>query len=307
MGKMLLVLLTGFTVSYGLLANSKSRRFVDSVDRLVDQFTSYSSNNAATGGAYMALNRLYRNNSWRTGYSNLTIGSDTISVSVFDETTDSTLAERRIRVYSTGRNKDVTDITQAILFDGSFDDFAIWAKDTVMNVVAKDGSDNPDSSFLSYKAPFMPLIDYTDLVAEATSQTNVETAAEWTPANGYPNNYFNSGLLGLGDPNVTHVTGDMKVLENYTVYGIFIVEGNVIIQSNGEVRGVLYLPNNGSTVSGSGGSSSSAAQVRGGVLTWGDINGTDKQVSVRYQSSYLSAFTSEYAEKNPPLRVLTWQ
>ncbi len=304
MGKTLLILLVGFTVSFGLLAASKSRRFVDSVDRVVEQFTSYSARNAATSGAYMALNRLYQSNTWRAGYTNLVIAGDSVSVVVDDKSTDSTLAEKRIRVRATGHNKDADKMSQAMLFDGSFNQYSIWVKDTVDNVEAQDASGNPDSSFMMHHAPFMPNINHAQMLSEASTQLHVQSGSTWTPNDQYPNNSF---YFLLSTPNVTHVQGDMHVLQNRTVYGIFVVEGDVTIQGDGEVRGILYMPNATSTLTGSGGDPGEDAKVRGGVVIWGDIDGQNRSVAVRFESTYMSLFKSNYAKNNGPLRVLSWQ
>ena len=73
MGKTLLILLAGFAASFGILAQSKNQRLMESVDRMVDQYAGYNAQNAAASGVYMALNRLYRDPSWRAGYGNLVI------------------------------------------------------------------------------------------------------------------------------------------------------------------------------------------------------------------------------------------
>lgn len=304
MGKTLMILLVGFTVSFGLLAASKSRRFVSSVDRVVEQFTGYSAKNAATSGAYMALNRLYQSNTWRTGYTNLVVAGDTVSVIVDDQTTDSSLADKRIRVRATGRNKNTVELSQALLFDGNFNQYAIWVKDTVANVQVRNASDNPDSSYLMFKAPFMPNIDHNDLITAATTQGNVQSVGTWIPSNDYPNGSF----YAYGTtPNVTHVQGDMLVLEDRGVYGIFIVDGDVTIQGDGRVRGIIYMPNASSTLIGSGGDAAEPAKVRGGVIVWGDIDGQNRPVRVRYEAAYMNSFKNNFAPNNPPLRVLSWQ
>lgn len=304
MGKALLILLVGFTISFGLLAASKSRRFLSSVDRVVEHVTNYSAKNGATSGAYMALNRLYQSNTWRTGYNNLVIAGDTVSVTVDDASTDSSLADKRILVRATGRNKNNAELSQALLFDGSFNQYAIWVKDTAANVIAKDASDIADSSYLMFNAPFMPNINHSQLLTTASSQGHVQSGASWIPNDTYPNNdFYESGST----PNVTHVQGDMLVMQGRAVYGVFIVEGDVTIQGDGRVRGILYMPNTSSTLIGSGGDPGEDAKVRGGVIVWGDIDGQNRPVRVRYESSYMNSFKSNFAPNNPPLRVLTWQ
>ncbi|MDZ7344914.1 MAG: hypothetical protein ONA90_10430, partial [candidate division KSB1 bacterium] len=148
MGKTLLILMLGFAASFGILAQSKSNRYMDSVDRAVNQFSSYSAGNASSSGAYMALNRLFRDINWRTGYTNLIIGSDTLSVIVQDNSVNAALGPNRIRIRSTGRNANVTDLTEVMIWKGKFGDFAVWAKDSVTNVTTRDSLGNVNFSLL---------------------------------------------------------------------------------------------------------------------------------------------------------------
>jgi hypothetical protein len=301
MGRTLLILLVGFAASFGLLANSKNRRFVDSSNRAVTQFSGYSANNASASGAYMALNRLYQNSTWRAGYSNLALGGNTLNVVVEDNSVDPSLGAFRIRIRSTGSNANVTDQTQVLIFDGSFDDFAVWAKDSVTNVSTKDSLGNFDPTLLIENAPFMPDIDYNDLVDEAASQGHV--SGDFIPTNGYPNGSF---YFSGATPNVTHVTGNIQVKGGRTIYGIFIIEGNATLEGNARVQGILYLPNPTSTII-HGGGNPDESSVTGGILTWGTVDGTGSHISVRYEPDYMRAFITDYAPNNPPMRVLSWQ
>ncbi len=302
MGKTILLIMVGFSTSFGLLIGSKSRRHNDSVDRVVHQVASYSANNASASGAYMALNRLFQNSTWRTGYNNLKLAGDELTVTIEDQTVDPSLGDRRIRIVSDGHNANVTDLTKVIVFDGSIEDFAIWAKDSVIEASTKDEFGNPDTTLLVENAPFMPEIDYDGLVAQAAAQLHVKFG-NFIPANGYPNNSFY--YFGT-TPNVTHVQGNLTISGGRTVYGIFVVEGNVELQGSGRLEGILFLPNSSSTVA-YGGGDPNESSVSGGILSYGTVDGTGNHISVQLNPTYLQAFVNNYAPENPPIRVLSWE
>jgi hypothetical protein len=311
MGRILLILLLGFAASFGILAQSKSNRYMDSVDRVVAQFSSYSANNASTSGAYMALNRLFRNIDWRTGYNNLILAGDTFSVVIQDNSIDAALGPNRIRIRSTGRNKEVMDLTQVMIWKGKFGDFAIWAKDSVTNVTTKDSLGNVDPNLLVENAPFMPNIDEAGMISEAVSQGH-QQAGGFEPNDGYPEegededdrDFYYDDVAKT--PHVTHVQGDFRVRGGRTVYGIFLIEGNAYLEGNSRVQGVLVLPNPSSTVI-HGGGNPSESSVTGGVLTWGTVDGTGNHISVTFKPSYLGSLIKEFLPDNPPMRVLSWQ
>ncbi len=294
--------MVGFAGSFGLLSNSMNRRYLDSVDRAVHQFASYSANNASASGAYMALNRLFQNITWRTGYNNLTLAGDKINVTIEDNTTNPSLGNRRIRILSNGSNANVTDLTRVTIFDGTFDEFAIWAKDSVTNAGTNDAFGNPDTTLLIENAPFMPDIGYGDLRSESSTQSH-DQFGDFTPVPNYPNtSFYYFGLY----PNVTWVAGNLIIRAGRTVYGIFIVEGNVTMEGNARLEGILYCPNATSTIIyGSG--NPNAAAVSGGIVTWGTIDGTGNHIDVTYNSTYMQAFVKDYVPENPPMRVLSWQ
>jgi len=296
MGRTLLILLLGFSASFGILAFSRDRRTVESVDRMVSRYSNYSAKNTSASGAYIALNKLFVDQTWRGPYNSIFLGNDSISVSVVDT------APNRISIVAEGHNPNLKDSTQAMVFDGVFNEFAVWAKDSVVNVTTMDSLNNTNLALLMEDAPYMPEINKAGLISEATAQNNVEIG-NFNPPNGYPNGSF---YYFLTTPNVTHVTGDLFVQNNRTIYGIYIVEGDVNIQSDGLVRGVLYLPNAASEVH-HGGSGSEFGRVNGGIVTWGTIDGDAYNIQVRHWPSYLHALVSNYVTNNPPMRVIAWK
>lgn len=313
MGKGLLILLVGFAASYGILARGKDQRLVESVDRMADRFSGYTANNAAASGAYMALNELYLNPNWRTGFANLAIDGNVFSVSVQDQNADAALGPYKLRILSNGGNADAVNNAEVTVFTRQFQEFAIWAKDSVKSVTSLDSLGNPNPDLVMKKAPFMPKIDKAALSNDAANQNylvgndlDIEFGgSHFHPSSGFPNNsfYYDSTATSTV-PNVIHVNGDLHIRDGRTVYGIYIVEGDVLLNENAKVRGVLYLPNPASKVYNRENASS---QVQGGIVTWGTVDGKGYPINVRHRPKYLHELVSNYASDNPRLRVLSWK
>lgn len=303
MGKGLLILIVGFAASFGILAQGKNQRYVESVDRMVDRFGGYTAKNAAASGAYMALNQLYLDPTWRGGFNNLSLGGNVFSVSVQDYNQDSALGPYKLRIISNGGNADATNQADVTIFTQRFQQFAVWAKDSVRSVTTQDSSGVNNASLTIEKAPFMPKIDKTALVELAEDQGQKYTDTNFFPNDTYPNgSFYQSGAT----PNVTYVTGNLRVGKDRTIYGIYVVDGNVTFQKNGKVEGILYLPNSGTLIS-NGSSEIGDSNMVGGIVAWGAVNGKGYDLSVKYSAEYWNKFVTDYAADNPPLRVLAWK
>ncbi|MCK6562574.1 hypothetical protein HUU39_08895 [candidate division KSB1 bacterium] len=302
MGRTLLILMAGFAASFGMLSLSKNQRFIDSSSRLVDHFARYTSKNAATSGAYLALNQLYLNPAWRAGYSDLMLGGNVINVAIDDVNDDAALGPYRVRIRASGGNLDTTSQAEVTVFDRGFDRFAVWAKDTVISVTAKDSLATVNQNLIIQNAPFMPRIDDDELIDRATSQLHLYPG-NLTPSSGYPNGSFY--YFGT-TPNVTIVQGDLRVATGRTIWGIFCVGGNVILEGGATINGVVYLPQTSSRVVYASGNATESL-IKGGVVAWGGLDGSGGNVAVQHFPSYYRQFVSRYASTNPPMRVISWK
>lgn len=304
MGRTLLILLSGFAMSFGVLSLSKNQRLVDSTSRVVDSFTRYSSKNAATSGAYMALNRLYLDSSWRDGYSNLMLAGNEVNVQIEDASDDASIGDYRVRIRATGANGDTASTTEVVAFDRRFDNFAVWSKDTVISTVTKDSLGNVNSNLTMQKAPFMPKINKTGLMNAAAAQFHVyneDEESHFHPGDTFPNGSF---YYLFNVPNVIRVVGDLHVRDARTIHGIYIVEGDVLLNENATVNGVLYLPNATSRIYNR---EAAASQVTGGIVTWGEVDGVGYPINVQHKPEYWRAFIKNYAPDNAPIRVISWK
>ncbi|MDZ7360144.1 MAG: hypothetical protein ONB46_05380 [candidate division KSB1 bacterium] len=317
MGKTLLILLVGFAASFVILARGKDQHLLGSVDRMVGQFTSSTAKNAAASGAYMALNRLYLTPSWRAGYTNLVLGGDTLTVTVRNDSVGATPMPYRVKINSSARNGKTTNLTQVVVFDRSFNAFAVWAKDTVISVTTLDSLGVVDPNLRMQKAPFMPKINKDSLVTAATAQGHLSNygwedddgpysgGGHFHPSHGFPNGsfYYDSTAISQA-ANVIYIQGDLHIRDNRTIYGIYVVEGNVLLNENASIKGVLYLPNPTSRVYNR---ESAGSQITGGIVTWGRVDGRGYPIVVRHQPRFLRELVSNYAPNNPPIRVLSWK
>ncbi|RMD67266.1 hypothetical protein D6833_00415 [Candidatus Parcubacteria bacterium] len=306
MGRTLLIILTGLSVSFSIFAISRNRRIVEAADQLATKFESVSATNAASSGVLMALNQLYQDDTWRNGYSNLVLNGDTISVSVEDFNTNPLLSPNEIRLLATARNQPYQSSVEALVFDGTFNGFAVWAKDTVMFVTTLDtlGVVSPD--LLMQQAPFMPDIDQAQLILEAGNQGHQIDASSnpdstFTPPSGYPNNNF---YFAGQTPNVVYVQGNLRIAKNRIIYGIYLVDGDVRLDNNATVEGIVYTPNRKRSIYNS---NAHISHVNGGIVSWGKIKGSYGTIEVRLVPEYMDRFVGNFVPRNPPLRVISWK
>jgi hypothetical protein len=295
MGRTLLIVLLGFATSFGILAQSKNRRMLESVDRMVESYATYTIKNTSNSGAYLALNKLYLNPSWNAGFDNIFIGGDSLVVGVTSG------GANLVYVTSKAYNDDSTDSVRVTLFNAKFSDFAVWSKDSLLsNLTVKDSLNNNDTSLLKAPAPFMPDIDSDSLVALATIQSHYYNG-DLTATDEYPNNDFE---YAGSTPNVTVVKGNLEVAFGAEVFGIFIVDGDVTLHSDSFVRGVIYLPNASSTITNVG--VLDDATVRGAIILRGEIDGGLRGITVRHWPEYVQPFANYFVPNNPAVHVLSW-
>jgi len=166
-------------------------------------------------------------------------------------------------------------------------DMAIFTTGDVFNVSARDSTFALDPDRCVSNADSVPAIDENTLDSLSTDQGHDQYANPFKPSDGYPDGSFYrpDGVT----PNVTHVMNDFKVQGGRTIYGIFIVEGDVTLDGSSRIEGVIYLPNPTSTVI-HGGGLPTEATITGGIISHGDISGTGNHISVQHGPEYMRAF-----------------
>ena len=181
-------------------------------------------------------------------------------------------------------------------------DFAVFSTDDIVNVSALDEAGDPDPSLMIANWPFLPDMDDSTLIALATAQGHVETGSAFVPSHGYPNfNFYFSGSI----PNVTWVQGDLRVNGGTTIYGIFVVDGSIVLNGSSRVEGVLYMRNSANIVI-SGGGNPTQSSVTGGIVANGEINGSGNHITVHYNSEYMGIF-GEHEQSQTVSQVFSWR
>ena len=170
---------------------------------------------------------------------------------------------------------------------GGLVDKAIYTMGDVFNVTGKDSLGNPSSDVVVTQADTVPEIDVDSLNTMSTAQGHDQSGTPFTPVDGYPNGSFYQpdGVT----PNVTHVMDSLVVEGGRTIFGIFVVEGSVILHGSSRVQGVIYLPNPTSTII-TGGGNPGESSITGGIVSHGNISGFGNHISVRHQPEFMRAF-----------------
>ncbi len=228
-----------------------------------------------------------------------------ISGGVFNVDTSSSMGFTLLTAQSqfNGINRTVQLSLQNMMNLGSL---AMFSTGNVTNVTPLDEDGNPDPTLMMANADSMPPIDYLDLIDMAINQSQVDYSPTFTPDDGYPNGSF---YASAGVPNVTHVTGNLKVNGGSTVYGIFIVEGDVILNGNARVNGVVYLPNFDSEVlqiTFAGGGDPDESTVDGGIIANGDVSGSGNHITVKYNPEYMGHF-GDFEKPSQTFLVAKWE
>lgn len=249
----------------------------------------------AEAGIEYGIKRIFQGES--APYSeSVSIDGGTFDVDITDQDTVFVLT-------STGGVDDAEKAIQVLIsYRPPIGDFAIYSTGEVSNVMALDEAGDPAPSLLVDNAESLPNIDNQALIDMATSQGHVESGTEYNPSHGYPNfNFYFSGTT----PNVTYVQADLRVQGGRTVYGIYIVDGDIRLDGSSRVEGVLYMVNPNNIVI-HGGGNPTESSVTGGIVANGDVDGTGNHITVHYNSEYMWKF-GEYENMDDSRDIVLWR
>jgi len=299
----MLILALGFSALFGTITLNMSRHSLESVRSFSSHYANTTARNAATSGVYMALSKIYRDNTWRTGFQNLLLDSSDLNVDLYDMNNDPNLLAMELKILSSSTYENVTKSAEVLLgIPPNLADLAVFATDTIDNVTVCDSLGNPDSSLAIQNAPDMLPFDKDGLVSLAVSQGQVQ-AGDFTPPDGWPNNSFYYDAAN-NIPNVTHILGDLTVTGGTTVYGIFVIEGNADLNGNARLEGVVYLPNPGSIVI-NGGGDPHESSITGGIFANGSVDGQGNHIKVNYNREYMEIFGGFQTNLN--MFIISWK
>lgn len=307
MGKALLMVILGFSALIGTVTLNLSRRGLESVQTFSDQYATLAARNAATSGVYMSLSRLYRNNTWRSGFTNLNLNNTILNVDIQDHNENPLLSSMELLVLSSATYASTTKTIEVRLgLPPDLADLAVFVTDTVDNVTILDESRNPDPSLLIQNAPEMLPFDKAGLTALAVAQDHVING-NFAPPDNWPTNDPTKDFywdLANDVPNVTHVKGNLTIQGGRDVYGIFIVEGNATLDGSSRLEGVLFLPNPGTIVI-HGGGNPKESTITGGIFANGSVDGTGNHITVEYESDYMEIFGGFQLGQN--MFIISWR
>lgn len=143
-----------------------------------------------------------------------------------------------------------------------------------------------------------PVIDENIIKALATDQGHYQSGT-FQPDDNYPNgSFYYSGTV----PNITYVNGNLDVIGNRSIYGIYWVTGTVTVSGNAEVYG-LIIGESDITMNGGGGSD---IELEGGIIQYGSsssLTGNGSPVDIKVNNAYFDAMDSIWAG----VTVNSWQ
>ncbi|MFC2134097.1 hypothetical protein ACFLR4_04665 [Bacteroidota bacterium] len=122
-GKGAILLVLGFSLIFLVAGVNFNRVATNSIDNMTDYYCQTAALNLASSGANMACNRLFIDNSWSAGYSNLSFGEGEIDVDV--ETID--VYQNVKKITATGTLDGETKEIQVILQPSKFSKFAYYS------------------------------------------------------------------------------------------------------------------------------------------------------------------------------------
>ncbi|MFQ5823953.1 MAG: pilus assembly PilX N-terminal domain-containing protein [bacterium] len=283
----LLMFMTLGVVSYSVMTVD-SRHSINFMQAVQAQYV-------AEAGIEYGLKKMYEGDSLSS--------SETVFMEEGKFSLEYTDLDSMVELNSTGIVGDARKIIQVLVQQTPpIENYAIFSTGEIMNVTPLDEYGDTDFSLMIENANSLPNMEDQDLINMAISQGHLETGANFEPAHGYPNfNFYFSGLT----PNITYVQGNLHVQGGRTVYGIFVVDGDITLDGSSRVKGVLYMRNPNHTVI-HGGGNPSESSVTGGIVANGNVDGTGNHISVHYKHEYMEIF-GNYENREASFVLLSWR
>ncbi len=297
MGKAALIVVVGMTIVMGRMLVSSNEQTISLSQKITDRHEKIISRYIVISGANVALSNLSDDPESRTNIASTSFNGGTFSVTVTD-------LDSVVELSVTGTYLDVIRTIEIITTSRApLEDLALYATGGVSRVDVLDEFGTPDSTLMEENQGELPEIYDQNLIDMATSQGQVQADAVFYPTDGYPNGSF---YYSDTTANVTHVLGDLWVQGGRTIYGIFVVEGNITMEGSAEAEGVLYTKNPGYNVSYGGGGPDESSVV-GGIIAYGDVTGSGNHINITYNPAYMNSFvTFGNVTSEAGLQVKSW-
>ena len=171
-------------------------------------------------------------------------------------------------------------------------DKAIITTDVDNGVSARDSLNRNDPNRLVQKADSIPTIREDSLLARATRQGHLISGD--SDGSTMSNSFFQADGK---TPNIYWITGDLTLEgDNQNLKqaaGIIVVLGNVTLNGSARIKGIVYLPNQMSTLI-HGGGNPKENSIEGALISHGAITGTGNHANVMHRPMYMNPFCDEF-------------
>lgn len=311
MGRYLILMVTGMMMLFSTIALKLNQNRTSATEANARAYSIAVAKNLSTSGAYMAVSKMSLDNTWREGFSNLSLGGAVGSVHIDDSHSNASLSGSELLITSIGTFDEIAETTLVSLKNPpNIGDFALYATDEVNKINVYDEHGREDSTLLVENAGELPPVDWDALEALAIAQNAVDGNGSHIISgngNGGIINNDESGNSGKkvssndkksddcdfynseGVPNVTVIYGDLTISGNTKICGIFIVYGDFTLNGNVEIQGVIAMPQPGTAIM-HGGGNKKIMNITGGMFVDASVTGTGNHVSVKYDPEYMSIF-----------------
>ena len=279
-----------FIVTLGLLGLGATMVLQNEGAAVGDQYTIRTADYAAESAVYFALERA------RMGFSD-EAGTLTANGLACTYENESAGLYVNVTAHAQSAEDDIVSTISVVSRILALSDIPYWLADTPSGpkrIYNEDGDLDPDLEFTEMDSvPTMDLDYYWNIADEQeANQINVQ--------NDYPTGATDF-WKAPGEPWVTYVKGSMTLAKDVTLYGIVIVEGDVILKKGMNVVGVLYLPTGGTIIK-TRENTWDEINVTGGIIVNGESQHRGNNwFNVYHDKSYLEAFYDNYAGGVEPI------
>ena len=274
---------------------------------------------SATGAAYWAIGAIRDSVLTNGSTESVNISGIDVDVALNRVTNDEGRSVYRLDIQSDTEEGVSREIEIDLSFPRSISQFAIAAEgDVDDDITPYDENEVEDWDLIQENTP-LPDIDLDNLLAHAVD-TIYDSAdikdgwkAEGTPA--YADSIDEDPFFYWKDgekiPHIIYVDDDpVKFYANAEYYGIFIVNGNVRIQSgHTEIHGVILQLDPTDTITEEDvtlyGTTGGRYKFEGGVYSYGSVHANGGP-NVQHNPVYTSIF-AQYANEDMRNRILSWK
>lgn len=286
-----------FIVTLGLLAMGATVLLQNEAVAIGDQYTIRTADYAAESTVYYALERA------RLGFEDEE-GDVTVNGIPCTYENEGMGYYVQITSHAQTQNEEISSTISVVSRILDLSDIPYWLADTPSGphrIYNEDGDEDPDLEFTEMDSVPTVDLDYYWNVADVQQSSKINLKNDWPVG-------ATDFWKAPGEPWVVYVKGDLTVAKDVNLYGIIIVEGDVILKKGMTINGVLYLPTGGSVIKTRENTWDSVV-VTGGIIVNGESQHRGNNwFDVYHNKSYLSAFYDQYVGGMEPIvtQIKSW-